>query len=125
MIRATMIAAVLAAAAANCMASTSGSILFRNCDQAVQIMNGAEPKSFNDIYQTGLCLGMVEGVVGTLVMQGDSSPKRREVCPPSGGIRNDDATKAVMSYLFSHPEKANESSVELVSQAIKKAYPCK
>ncbi len=125
--RIAWIAAVLTSITSNCMAATvsDGGSLFENCDLAIGAMNDKDPKDRNEAYQMGLCLGVVEGVVGTMVLEDDANPRSHNICPPAGGIRNDQAIKVVMSYLFGHPEKANERQVSIIHQAIKKAYPCK
>ena len=125
--RIAWIAAVLTSITSNCMAmaANDGGNLFKHCDLAIGAMNDKDPKDRNEAYQVGLCLGVVEGVVGTMVLEEDANPKSHKICPPAGGIRNDQATQIVMNFLFDHPEKTNESQVSIIHQAIKRAYPCK
>jgi hypothetical protein len=119
-------AAVLMSLTSIAIAATeNGGDLFKRCDLAVGVMDGKEPADRNDAYQVGLCLGMVQGVVATMVQEDDANPKAHKLCTPPGGIKVDQATKAVMKYLYAHPEKAFEDQALVIHQAIKETYSCK
>jgi hypothetical protein len=106
-------------------ATENGGDLFRRCDLAVGIMEGKEPADRNEAFEVGMCLGLVQGVVATMVLEDDANPKTHKICTPPGGIKIDQATKAVMGYLFAHPEKALDDQTSVVHQVIKQTYPCK
>ncbi|NIV28773.1 MAG: hypothetical protein GWN58_04440 [Anaerolineae bacterium] len=80
----------------------------------------------------GYCMGYITGVsqIGTLAYRiGYSSAQKRQpqtnrdICiPPNVSLV--ERIKAVIAYLYSHPEKLEKHQTVLTYQALRETYPC-
>jgi hypothetical protein len=103
---------------------TTGSSLLHNC----QVM--LEPKDLADAgradtFGAGVCMGVVSGVLKTLVSVSDIG-KISLICPPEGSfITNGQAIRITVKYLTEHPEELHMDQAALVMIALATAFPCK
>ncbi len=66
-----------------------------------------------------------EGVLLGFVIGVHDASKGRFFCPPSDKSTMTTLVDIVIEYLKEHPENINKTGNELVTAALKKAFPCK
>lgn len=78
--------------------------------------------------QALICIGYISGVTDALVllsaMNKHTLGAKPLVCPPSKGISNEVALKAVLNYITQHPESLRESARVTVMLALAQRYSC-
>jgi hypothetical protein len=74
--------------------------------------------------QSGLCIGLIQGVRQTLMAYADVLPKEHRVCVPRS-VNNEQSVGIVVDYLESHPNQLYLPETALAIQAHREAYVCK
>ena len=82
-----------------------------------------DTREIQDELGMGMCLGLVQGVRNTMQLMGNDGSVK--ICLPGNGIKNDQATRIVVSYLRKNPASLHENEVVLTMRAFINAYPCK
>ena len=94
-----------------------------NLLMACKMVNQKSPTDYNAL-ESGLCIGLVQGVRQTLVAYADLLPKDYRVCIPRA-VDNEQSVGVVVSYLEDHPNELYLPEVALAIQAHREAYVCK
>ncbi|WP_141251695.1 Rap1a/Tai family immunity protein [Pseudomonas syringae] len=104
-------------------ALADGNDLLTQCQVAVKNMDARAGGN----YDTGVCLGIIQGVTESIFILNDSLPKDLKFCVPSGteGISHGQSVRIVTKFLRDNPALLHEHSSLLVMMAYKQAYPCK
>jgi hypothetical protein len=107
----TLAAALLACSTA-AHANTSGNELFSACRNFAYKTN-----SGSDLYNQGVCSGIVEGAATVATSHG-------EVCSPRGATFGQ-ATLIAVNYMTQHPEIMHQDLAVIAETALMKAWPCR
>jgi hypothetical protein len=99
-----------------------GNELLENCRASILYMDRT-PNS--DSFGSGLCLGITEGVLNTMVALGPQLAKESRICLPDDGIKAGQAVRVVYKYLQDNPATLHLEDTTLVRIAFQRAYPCK
>ncbi|WP_318183106.1 Rap1a/Tai family immunity protein [Pseudomonas fluorescens] len=75
-------------------------------------------------FESGLCIGFVQGVRQTLSAYADLLPKEQRICVPRA-VNNKESVGVVVKYLEAHPNQLKQPEVALAIQAHREAFPCK
>ncbi|VVO43605.1 hypothetical protein PS914_06546 [Pseudomonas fluorescens] len=75
-------------------------------------------------FESGLCIGFVQGVRQTLTAYADLLPKEQRICVPRA-VNNKESVGVVVRYLEAHPNQLKQPEVALAIQAHREAFPCK
>ena len=92
--------------------------------------NALDPKSPENLYAQGACVGTIVGIAFVAVSLNALSPSdenvRRELCvnPPATGTRGQ-LVRTVVAYIDARPARMHESFDELALEALRTARPCK
>jgi hypothetical protein len=95
----------------------SGNFFLSICKDA---FSPTRPESRLDVYGYGNCVG----VLHTLLVVGPNLDVQRRFCPPSNATTYD-ASRVSIAYLQANPQLLKEGFIELATDALKKAWPCK
>jgi hypothetical protein len=98
-----------------------GNDLLRACNEAVRDLDGARDTSSFDI---GYCLGVVNGVMNTMVTMNEYMLPNEKTCFPNG-IKNKQGARIVAKFLQEHPASLHRDGAFLTMAAFQSAYPCK
>ena len=112
-----------------CHAVTSGTETMMNCAIAVRSMDGDRTISNEDAGLGLKCIGMVEGVMDTLIQWEESSRRHRAplmdtACLPAG-VTVGQAVQVSYKYMKAHPEQLHVPGSGLIYLALTEAFPCK
>ena len=100
----------------NCYALT-GDHLYQRCINLDASNEDHAPTCNQALVDTVMCRWYVLGMSDALVDD-------EKICP-SQGVVDQQIAIVVKKYLSDHPESLNRDAVELVEDALKKAFPCK
>jgi hypothetical protein len=100
----------------NCYALT-GDHLYQRCINLDASNEDHAPTCNQALVDTVMCRWYVLGMSDALVDD-------EKICP-SHGVVDQQIELVVKKYLSDHPESLNRDAVELVEDALKKAFPCK
>ncbi|MGZ4953504.1 MAG: Rap1a/Tai family immunity protein [Methylobacter sp.] len=109
-----------------------GGYLLEACQSGVKLWNGL-PGNNEDRDRTSYCSGLVNGVMATMIINGNSLPPSEArivgICntnPSDKGkfLKTDQSIRVVLKYLEEHPEKLHEADAILAINALRKAFPC-
>jgi len=98
-----------------------GNELLRACKEVVRDSDGERDTSGISI---GYCLGLVNGVMSTMVTMNEYLLSKEKTCFPEGLI-NDQGARIVAKYLQEHPASLHRDGAFLAMAAFQNAYPCK
>jgi len=113
----------------SCHASTSGTETMMNCAYAVRAMDGDKTITNEDAGSGLKCIGMVEGVMNTLVQWEESSRRQKSplmdtACLPEG-VTIGQAVQVSYKYMKAHPGQLHIPGSGLIYLALTEAFPCK
>jgi len=100
----------------NCYALT-GDHLYQRCINLDASIEDHAPTCDQVLVDTVMCRWYVLGMSDALIDD-------EKICP-SHGVVDQQIALVVKKYLSDHTESLNRDAVELVEDALKKAYPCK
>lgn len=111
-----------------CHAQVSGIKTMQACALAVRGMDGNPPTTVEDLTHATSCMGMVEGIVGTLVILEMSAKQRHSslvdtACFPES-FSTAQAIRISFKYMQDHPDQLHEPGSGLIYLALTKAFPC-
>ncbi|SRR6266436_5896897 len=92
--------------------------------------NALDPKSPENLYAQGACVGTIVGIAFVAVSLNALSPSdenvRRELCvnPPATGTRGQ-LVRTVVAYIDARPARMHENFGVLALEALRDAWPCK
>ena len=95
----------------------TGDHLYQRCINLDASIEDHAPTCNQELVDTVMCRWYVLGMADAL---GDAE----KICP-SYGVVDQQIALVVKKYLSDHPESLNRDAVELVEDALKKAFPCK
>lgn len=98
-----------------------GNQLLRACKEAVRDSDGERDTSGVDI---GYCLGLVNGVMNTMVTMNEYLLPKEKTCFPAR-LMNQQGARIVAKYLKEHPASLHRDGAFLVMAAFQNAYPCR
>ncbi|EJN22046.1 hypothetical protein PMI36_03329 [Pseudomonas sp. GM79] len=98
-----------------------GNQLLRACKEAVRDADGERVNSGVDI---GYCLGLVNGVMSTMVTMNEYLLPKEKTCFPAG-LMNQQGARIVAKYLQEHPASLHRDGAFLAMAAFQNAYSCK
>ncbi len=92
--------------------------------------NALDPKSAENLYAQGACVGTIVGIAFVAVSLNALSPSdenvRRELCVnPSATGTKGQLVRTVVAYIDARPARMHESFDELALEALRTARPCK
>ena len=92
--------------------------------------NALDPKSAENLYAQGACVGTIVGIAFVAVSLNALSPSdenvRRELCVnPSATGTKGQLVRTVVAYIDARPARMHESLDELALEALRTARPCK
>jgi hypothetical protein len=90
-----------------------GNDLLPRCQQAVEAIDKTTWKNANESFNSGFCLGLVQGV----------SYASADVCTGEG-VTFSQMERVVVKFLQDNPKKLNLNQSTLVQTALSKAFPC-
>jgi hypothetical protein len=90
---------------------------------ACKMVRQKNPTDYNAL-ESGLCIGLIQGVRQTLVAYTDLLPKEHRVCVPRS-VNNEQSVGVVVNYLETHPNQLYLPETALAIQAHREAYTCK
>jgi hypothetical protein len=91
--------------------------------------NALDPKSSENLYAQGACVGTIVGIAFVAVSLNALSPSgenvRRELCvnPPATGTRGQ-LVRTVVAYIDARPARMHENFGVLALEALRTAWPC-
>lgn len=97
-----------------------GNQLLAACKEAVRDADGERVTSNLDI---GYCLGVVNGVMNTMVTMNEYMLPKEKTCFPDG-LMNQQAARIVAKYLQEHPASLHRDGAFLTMAAFQNAYLC-
>lgn len=101
-----------------------GNVLLRACSLATPDKNDGT-QTVTQAVELGYCLGVLEGVRITMMLQKAQLPQGYRICfPEPRGIRNEQAVRIIVKYLNEHPADLHRSPTLLTLLAYRDAYPC-
>ena len=86
--------------------------------------NANQIKNPIDIFNSGYCMGRVNGVIVTHGGFREYLPKHKNFCMPNE-VTTNQTIKIVVKYLNDNPSELHLPDVFLIQKAIIKAFPCK
>ncbi len=92
--------------------------------------NALDPKSPENLYAQGACVGTIVGIAFVAVSLNALSPSdenvRRELCvnPPATGTRGQ-LVRTVVAYIDARPARMHENFGVLALEALRAAWPCR
>jgi hypothetical protein len=92
--------------------------------------NALDPRSPENLYAQGACVGTIVGIAFVAVSLNALSPSdenvRRELCvnPPATGTRGQ-LVRTVVAYIDARPARMHEPFNQLALEALRAAWPCK
>jgi hypothetical protein len=101
---------------------SDGNSLLRQCQDAEHFIGTGEIRSEHNV---ATCIGLVDGVYGTMMLLNVVLQKEYKLCWPEEGISPGQATKIVADYLRRHPASLHKRNVFLATGAFIEAYTCK
>lgn len=96
-----------------------GNQLLENCQKWE-----TETKDLVEAAQSGMCMGMVQGVTDEILFMNPSMPKNLQVCLPEK-ITSGQIIKIVIKYLKDNPEQLHLSEAQFIHGVLLTTYPCK
>jgi hypothetical protein len=121
LVGAVALAGMLGSGAAMAERKYDGNELLGQCQQYIKLADSDQ--SFNHI-QAGICTGLVEGVISTVVFYSGVLKKDEKFCMPDNVV-NAQMVRIVVKYLKDNPKQLNKMNTVLILDAFKDAYPCK
>lgn len=112
------VVALVAAPASNTATALDGNGLLLQCQALIRSMEVKGP----DSYDSGHCMGVVQGVTDVLVLYRDVLPKK--FCIPND-VTYGQGVRIVTKYMLDNPSLLNNHDSVLVLAAYADAYPCK
>ncbi|MDO8888643.1 MAG: Rap1a/Tai family immunity protein [Hydrogenophaga sp.] len=112
-------------------AALDGNKLLTGCTAVVRFLDaGNKGLDDNEMMDSSLCLGMMEGVSHTVLTESFLAERTQQksllaTCLPSDGINNGQAARIVVRYLNQNPDKLHLSAAMLTLFAFKNSFPCK
>jgi len=91
--------------------------------------NALDPKSPENLYAQGACVGTIVGIAFVAMSLNALSPSgenvRRELCvnPPATGARGQ-LVRTVVAYIDARPARMHEDFRSLALEALRTAWPC-
>ena len=106
-------------------ADRTGTAFLRKCNPVVRDADG-EDVSAEEAVQGLQCMSYLQGFLDgyELAAHTFESQYKRVMCPPKGGIENEQAARIVVEYLREHPEELHATDRVLVFIALARAFPC-
>jgi hypothetical protein len=101
--------------------------LLSECEIANQAAGLHKDKPGLEAYEqleTGLCLGLIQGVRETMISYEYLLPKEQRLCIPEG-TTNGEVMSLVVKYLKDHPDSSKLSETPMVMAAYLHSFPCK
>ncbi|MNF91901.1 hypothetical protein D3C84_745230 [compost metagenome] len=95
-----------------------------NLLMACKMIGQKIPTDDYSAFESGLCIGLVQGVRQTLVAYADLLPKEQRICV-SPAVNNKDSVRIVVNYLEAHPNQLYLPEATLAIQAHREAFFCK
>ena len=95
-----------------------------NLLMACKMIGQKIPTDDYSAFESGLCIGLVQGVRQTLVAYADLLPKEQRICV-SPAVNNKDSVRIVVNYLEAHPNQLYLPETTLAIQAHREAFFCK
>ena len=92
--------------------------------------NALDPKSPENLYAQGICVGTIVGIAFVAVSLSVLSPSdenaRRELCvnPAATGTKGQ-LVRTVVAYIDARPARMHEPFAALALEALRGAWPCK
>jgi len=100
--------------------ATDGNDLLSECNTAIRALD----KKAHADYDVGYCLGLIQGVLGTASIMGETAPKNMQVCLPDSGVKGQQAIRVTVKFLEDNPKLLNGDASMLVLLALTDAFPC-
>jgi Rap1a immunity proteins len=105
-----------------------GSSLLAKCSLDVRALDG-EKLSSADIAEGAFCTGYVSGIHDTdymvqMLEEHEKITLMKHACPPSN-VSTEQAVRVVVKYLRDNPERLHMPAAVLVTDAIRRSFPCK
>jgi hypothetical protein len=109
-----------------------GGNLLVACQSGVKFWSDL-PVNTQDRERAAYCSGLVNGVMATLIIDGNSLPRAEArifgICNPNPSdkgkfLKTDQSIRVVLKYLEEHPEKLHETDAIHAINALRKAFPC-
>lgn len=109
-------------------AQTSGTKLIHDCAAAVRSLDGNQADTVDELSSASKCIGMVEGVEGTLIILEGVARQRHSslsdtACFPEG-FSTAQAIRISYKYMQDHPDQLNGAGSGLIFLALTKSFPC-
>jgi len=116
------IVALFGTLASSSAMALDGNELLSACQATIKFSEGDKKVSGVDV---GQCVGIAEGVEGTVMVLNDSLPANLKTCYPETGTTNIQKARIVVKYLQEHPDQLHLPASALTLIAYKAAFPCK
>jgi len=102
-----------------------GSELVKQCEVTVRFNEDEQSVPESEYIDSFFCLGLMEGVLNTNRIVQERTPQSALFCPPSTGLKNWLAAKAVVEYAKARPDLLELDENEFTIAALAAAFPCK
>jgi hypothetical protein len=106
-------------------ALADGNKLLEDCQSYIRADASNTELSADEALGIGHCLGLVEGVMKTMIMKNISLPKGLRLCFPENIIGSGQAARIVEKFLRENPSVLHKDGAFLTMIAFDKAFPCK
>jgi len=103
-------------------AKADGNSLLAACNGVIRSVDDGAKR---DELSFGFCMGLMQGVVGTLRGVQIARPETKLVCLPDGQVSNGQAARIVVQYLKNHPAELQLDETILTVRALREVYPCR
>ena len=121
----------LSLGAALALTTTAASAQVNSANEVMpHCRNALDPKSSENLYAQGACVGTIVGIAFVAVSLNALSPSdenvRRELCvnPPATGARGQ-LVRTVVAYIDARPARMHENFGVLALEALRAAWPCR
>ena len=101
----------------------TGNDLLNQCRKMVVALETTQAQSPKDAYDSGVCIGFIEGVRGTLDYYGVSKLPAQACIRET--VTNRQLMNLIVNYLNLNPQDLDKPAIELAIEPLRRAYPCK
>lgn len=104
--------------------TTSGSELLIYCNDAISIIDTKSRPSLTEVKGLGMCFGLIEGVLNSVLGLESHLPQDRRICVQSESIKLQQLIRIFVKYVKDNPKYLHENGTILVYASLVNAFPC-
>lgn len=117
----TFTLAITTSFAAN--AKNSGNEMLSQCRSAIALIENKRKLSAGEAYDSGWCIGFIDGLVRQNAYIGDYVPKKNRFCVDPN-VSYSQSAMVLVRYLETNPQSLHLPNIVLATAAFADAFPC-